>query len=37
MARTERESDKRREVGDLLVLQRPAKSMQNGVGFSIKT
>ena len=34
MARTERESDKRRrEVADLLVLPRPAKSMQNGTGF----
>ena len=36
--RTERESDsRRREVTDLLVLQRPAKSLQNGTGFSRKT
>ena len=36
--RTERESDsRRREVADLLVLPRPAKSMQNGAGFSGKT
>ena len=33
--RTERDSDRRRrEVGDLLVLPRPAKSVQNGAGFS---
>ena len=35
-----RESDKeekRREMGGLLVLPRPAKSMQNGAGFSGKT
>ena len=38
MARTERESDsKRREVADLLVLPRSAKSVQNGAGFSGKT
>ena len=38
MARTEQESDnRRREVADVLVLPRPAKSMQNGVGFSGKT
>ena len=38
MVRTERESDKRRrEVADLLVLPRPAKSVQNGAGFSEKT
>ena len=37
MARTERESDnRRREMADLLVLSRPAKSMQNGAGFSKK-
>ena len=36
--RTERESDnKRREMADLLVPQRPAKSLQNGAGFSGKT
>ena len=35
MARTEQQSDrKRREVADLLVLPSPAKSMQNGTGFS---
>ena len=38
MARTERESDgKRREVAGLLVLLRPAKSVQNGAGFSRET
>ena len=38
VARTERESDNmRRETADLLVLPRPAKSMQNGTGFSGKT
>ena len=38
MARTERESDNRRiEMADLLVLPRPAKSVQNGAGFSGKT
>ena len=36
VARTERESD-RREVADLLVLPRPAKSVQNGTGLSGKT
>ena len=36
MARTERESD-RREVADFMVLPRPAKSVQNGAGFSEKT
>ena len=36
--RTERESDsKRREVTDFMVLPRPAKSVQNGAGFSGKT
>ena len=36
--RTERESDRRRkEVADLLVLPRPAKSLQDGAGFSRKT
>ena len=36
--RTEREPDRRRrEVADLLVLLRPAKSLQNGAGFSRKT
>ena len=34
VVRTERESDNRREVADLLVLPRPAKSVQNGAGFS---
>ena len=35
MARTKRESDKkRREMAELLVLPRPAKSVQNGAGFS---
>ena len=38
MARTERESGRRRrEVAGLLVLPRPAKSLQNGAGFSGKT
>ena len=38
VARTERESDrKRREVADLSVLPRPAKSVQNGARFSGKT
>ena len=36
MARTERESDRRREMADLMVLPRPAKSLQNGTGFSGK-
>ena len=36
MVRTERESDDRREMADLLLLPRPAKSMQNGAGFSGK-
>ena len=37
--RTEwRESDRRRrEMADLLVLPRPAKSVQNGAGFSENT
>ena len=29
--------EERREVADLLVLPRPAKSLQNGAGFSGKT
>ena len=29
--------EKTREVADLLVLPRPAKSLQNGAGFSGKT
>ena len=37
MARIERESDRRREVADLLMLPRPAKSLQIGPGFSGKT
>ena len=37
MAKTERESDRRREMADLLVLPRPAKSVQNGAGFRGKT
>ena len=37
MARTEREADSRREMADLLVLPRPAKSLQNGAGFSGNT
>ena len=38
MARIEQESDnKRREMADLLVLPRPAKSVQNGAGISGKT
>ena len=38
VARTERESGRRRkEVAGLLVLPRPAKSVQNGVGFNGKT
>ena len=28
---------RRREMADLLVLPRPAKSLQNGAGFSRKT
>ena len=37
--RTERESDSRREekMADFMVLPRPAKSVQNGAGFSGKT
>ena len=36
--RTEREPDsKRREMADSLVLPRPAKSVENGAGFSGKT
>ena len=36
--RTERESDRRRrEMADFMVLPRPAKSVQNGAGFSRKT
>ena len=31
MTRTERESDRRKEVADLLVLLRPAKGLQNGI------
>ena len=34
--RTERASEKK-EVADLLVLPRPAKTLQNGAGFSGKT
>ena len=37
VARTERESDRRRKVVDFMVLPRPAKSVQNGTGFSGKT
>ena len=38
MVRTEQESDRRRrEVADLLVLPRPAKSVQNGAGFGRET
>ena len=39
MARTEQESDsrKRGKMADLLVLPRPAKSVQKGTGFSGKT
>ena len=37
MARTERESDRRRKMADFMVLPRPAESMQNGAGFSGKT
>ena len=34
MIRTKRESDrKRKKMADLLVLPRPAKSLQNGAGF----
>ena len=36
MARTERESERRREMENLLVLPGPAKSLQNGEGFSGK-
>ena len=38
VVKTERESDRKRiEVAGLLVLPRPAKSVQNGAGFSGKT
>ena len=38
MARTEQESESRRkEMKDLLVLPRSAKSLQNDAGFSGKT
>ena len=37
MARTERESERRREMADLLGLSGPAESLQNGAGFSGKT
>ena len=37
MARTERESDRRRKMADFMVLPRSAKSVQNGTGFSGKT
>ena len=38
VVRTERESDRRRrEVEDLLVLPRPAKSVRDGAGFSRET
>ena len=38
MARTDRESDRRRrEMADFMMLPRPAKSVQNGAGFSGKT
>ena len=30
------QNEKSREMADLLVLQRPAKSLQNGAGFSVK-
>ena len=30
-------TDRRREVADLLVLPKPAKSIQNGAGFSGET
>ena len=33
MARTKRESDRGREVANLFVLPRPAKSLQNDAGF----
>ena len=37
MARAERESDRRRrEMADLMVLPRPAKSLKNCAGFSEK-
>ena len=37
VARTERESDRKREMADLLVLPRLAKSLQDNAGFSGKT
>ena len=37
MARSERESDRKREVTGLLVLPRPAKSVQNSADFSRET
>ena len=33
MARTEHESDRKREVAELLVPSRPAKKVQKGAGF----
>ena len=36
MVQTEQESERRREVADLLVLLRQAKSLQNGAGLSKK-
>ena len=35
--RTRVSQEKKREITDLLVLPRPAKSVQNGAGFSGKT
>ena len=35
--KTERESGRRREIANLLVLPRPAKSMQNGTVLSKET
>ena len=37
MSKTERESDRRREVADLLMLPRPAERLQNGLSFNGKT
>ena len=36
MARTERESERRKELADLLVLPRLAENLKNGAGFSGK-
>ena len=37
MARTEQESERKREVADLLMLLRPVESLQNSADFSGNT